>query len=187
MNIQSADKTPDNELVDRFVNKSDVDAFETIYRRYVSAVYRSVYIKVGKKEWAEDIVSETFMLLMDILSNYRGESSLKTFITGIAFNKVRQFWQKQQHDGISFDEAYVYAEEESEEPEEMSDELPRLVAEVLKTIGAPYNLVLEKRFIEGCSIAETASQLNLSSENVRVIQHRAIKKAKEYYENQNGK
>ncbi|MFQ5493422.1 MAG: RNA polymerase sigma factor [Candidatus Dojkabacteria bacterium] len=179
-----ADKS-DKDLVRLYKQSSDKQSFAEIYDRYVGDVYRIVYMRTGRKEWSEEIVSDTFFTLMSVLKNFRGDSKLKTFIIGIAINKVRQFWQKKEHGNLSLmEEIVIVEEEEGEESEDGGNNAQsgkridkRIVAGVLEMLHPPYSDVLRKRFIESRSIKETASELDLSEANVRVIQHRAIKKA----------
>lgn len=170
--------TADAQLVREFVENSNSDAFAEIYERYVDATYRFIFMRVGRKEWAEEIVSDTFYTLLRILPNFRQESQLKTFIIGVAINKVRQFWQSKEKEGLSLREEIVVLDE----PEDANNyvenaENQELVLKIMKLLETPYKEVLEKRFIEGRSIKETAEALKLSEANVRVIQHRALKKA----------
>ncbi len=172
--------TSDEKLVHEYVERSDVDAFGVIYEKYVKDVYRIVYMRVGRQTAVDDIVSETFLTLMKVLENYRFDSQLKTFIIGIAINKVRQHWQKQQNEALPLDEEIVMAEPDDVEPEveDFKIEIARdVVQKVLDQLEYPYADVLKARFIEGRNIKETAEKLKLSEANVRVIQHRALRKA----------
>jgi RNA polymerase sigma-70 factor (ECF subfamily) len=172
--------TPDKELVHEYVDRSNIDAFGLIYEKYVKDVYRIVYMRVGRQTAVDDIVSETFLTLMKVLENYRFDSQLKTFIIGIAINKVRQHWQKQQHEALPLNEELVLAEPDDVEPEveDYKIEIARdVVQKILGQLEYPYADVLKARFIEGKSIKETADKLKLSEVNIRVIQHRALRKA----------
>lgn len=186
-NIDTA--TEDAVLITEFCENSNFDAFGVIYEKYASAVYKSLFIKVGNKEVAEEILSDTFTTLMEILPNFRADSSLKTFITGVAFNKVRQYWQKHSDEALSLEEDLVGIEDEEDDEEEEEEQTEEQIAfekhlidNILHELDPPYNEVLECRFMRGLSINDTADELELSSANVRVIQHRALKKAQKIAE-----
>jgi RNA polymerase sigma-70 factor (ECF subfamily) len=53
---------------------------------------------------------------------------------------------------------------------------------VLERLPERYRRVLELRFLYGYSIRETALELGITPENVKVIQHRALAKAAEQAE-----
>jgi len=52
-----------------------------------------------------------------------------------------------------------------------------LLPELLARLPENYRRVLELRFLEGCSIRETAIALGLSPGNVKVLQYRAVQRA----------
>jgi len=64
-----------------------------------------------------------------------------------------------------------------------SDETPEhdqkiiFLDKILSKLTVNYRKVLELRFLKGYTIAETSDELNLTEENVKVLQHRALKKA----------
>ncbi len=168
----------DQQLVQKYIQKNDSKAFEQIYERYVDDVYRFVFSRVGKKEWTEDIVSETFITLITVLGSYKGKSSLKSFITGVAINKIKQFWSKEyKGNEQAFDEEFIICIEEEPPTDSRTEKLLKIVRNILPKLKDSYKLVLTERFINCSSIQETAKVLNLSEANVRVIQNRAIKKA----------
>jgi len=175
--------TEDSVLIEEFVQNSNFDAFGILYEKYAAPVYKSLFVKTGNKEVAEELLSDTFTTLMEVLPNFRSDSSLKTFITGIAFNKARQYWQKNSDAALSLEEELVGIadEDEEDEEEEQTEEQIRFEKDLIDTImhglEPPYNDVLECRFMKGLSIKETAEVLELTSANVRVIQHRALQKA----------
>jgi RNA polymerase sigma-70 factor (ECF subfamily) len=51
------------------------------------------------------------------------------------------------------------------------------VQRLLALLPDRYREVLTLRFLENCSIAETAHRMGLSEPNVKVLQFRALKKA----------
>jgi RNA polymerase sigma-70 factor (ECF subfamily) len=52
--------------------RADRQAFHALYERYANQVYRFCYLKLGSREAAEDVVSETFLKAMASLGSYRG-------------------------------------------------------------------------------------------------------------------
>ncbi|MEO5951275.1 MAG: sigma factor-like helix-turn-helix DNA-binding protein, partial [Chloroflexia bacterium] len=51
------------------------------------------------------------------------------------------------------------------------------VRNVLALLPENYRRVLELRFLQGCSLRETALAMRITEANAKVIQHRAIQKA----------
>lgn len=169
----------DDECIRIFLSNNDKDAFGEIFNRYFNDTYRFVYSRVGNKLWTEEIVSDTFYTLIEALKSFNKKAHIKTFIFGVALNKIRQFWQKKyaRHEVKLFEDFIIT--DTLEEDEKDNERLSKILSEVLEKLPEKYRLVLTERFINEKSIKETADTLRLSEVNVRVIQSRALKKATE--------
>lgn len=77
----------DERAVTRFL-AGDPSGFEDIVRHYATMVFSLAARLVGPSE-AEDVVQETFLRAYRGLENFRGESSLKTWLYAIALNRAR--------------------------------------------------------------------------------------------------
>jgi RNA polymerase sigma factor (sigma-70 family) len=116
-------------------------------------------------------------------------------LVGIAINKIRQYWQKQSYEVVVPEEYYIDVSdangdeltesEEKEALEEVENPEEAEIVNYLDQLGSPYKEVIRSRFLESSSIKDTAAELNLTSANVRVIQHRALAKLKEIIETSN--
>lgn len=174
------DKLTDRELIDRYCNNNDKKAFAEIYTRHKSAVYRFIYARTGNAEMAQDILSETFVLLMDLAAKYDDSAKLSTFIIGIALNKVRQHWDRiKVLKEYGFDDQTEDVSEITEDNEYISrsESLLQLLPRILEQLEGNYKDVLLARFIDNKSIKQTADELNLSPTNVTTLTTRAIEKA----------
>jgi RNA polymerase sigma-70 factor (ECF subfamily) len=191
--VKKYKETSDNELVQLFLNEKNNEAFTEIFHRYFEPTYRFIYSRVGNRSWTEDISSETFDTLLDVLSSFKPEANLKSFVIGISVNKIRQFWQKQAKRNERSLKDFMIMTDEPEtsnqkiETENMDSRIREndteeniwsiKIKDVLAQLPENYRDVLRERFINSKTIKETAEILNISEENVRVLQHRAIKKA----------
>ena len=80
----------DARLVKRFLAGRDEGAFRTIYRAHTSAMLGVVWRYLnGDRTEAEDVVQEAWIRATDKLSSFRWESSLRTWLVGIAINCAR--------------------------------------------------------------------------------------------------
>ena len=73
----------DRELIVR-VLAGDPDAERALYDAHVDRVFRLVYRMAGDLDRAQDWVQETFIRAFERLGQFRGESSLSTWICSIA-------------------------------------------------------------------------------------------------------
>lgn len=64
----------------------DKEEISFIYQEYGTIILRMCYIYLGTRELAEDALQETFLRVCRSYSEYRNESSMKTWLTRIAIN-----------------------------------------------------------------------------------------------------
>ncbi len=83
---RSAD--PDRTLVDEAI-AGNLDAFETLVRRYQTRLVNYAMAIVRDTGEAEDVAQETFIKAYRSLGRFRGESSFKTWLYTIATNTAR--------------------------------------------------------------------------------------------------
>lgn len=86
-----ANQKSDRELAELVLNAGDEAAFRLLYRRHTPAVYGFVLRLVGGDQpEAEDITQETWLRAARGLENFQWRSSLKSWLIGIALNRVRE-------------------------------------------------------------------------------------------------
>lgn len=78
----------------------DAEALETIWATHVGRLYRFVLHQVGECHWdAQDVLQETLIAALESLETYRGESSLYSWLCGVAWHKAADlrrgaFWRR---------------------------------------------------------------------------------------------
>lgn len=156
------------------------DALKLIYSETLEAVFKYVYSRVGEKDTTEDIVSDTYLTLWNIIEKYDGSSKPSTFVIGVARNKIMQYWTDKRNDNTNFDEEFYIIEDEEEDKDKHEKEeeiLEEKLDTVLKKLSEKERALLTLRFIDCESVKSTAQTMNITESNVKVIQHRALKKA----------
>jgi RNA polymerase sigma-70 factor (ECF subfamily) len=159
---------------------ADADA---LYRAHVRALYAFIYSKVGNREAAEDITGDVFVKALAHLDPTREEHSIVAWLYRVARNAVNDYWRV-GHGArvIALDEARV-SRGPLPVPETVRTERAAARARaLLAQLPANYRAVLSCRLLEGLSVAETAQCLGLSEANVKVLQHRALRRAAELRE-----
>lgn len=152
---------------------------EQVFSRFVDPVYRFLYSRVGNREDAEDLTSEVFLKAARQLQSDRPEASIAQWLFTVARTVLADHWRRYYRTGpvLQFEEGYANNLPDEEEHRGVSNSRQELVTRVLNALPERYSRVLELRFLRGYSIQETAAELDLSAENVKVIQHRALAKA----------
>jgi RNA polymerase sigma-70 factor (ECF subfamily) len=172
----------DKKLVGRAC-KGDQKALSTLYRRHLDDVYRYIYAKVGTQADAEDLTSQVFLKMVENLESYRAEGPFVGWLLGIARHTVLDFWRQQyQIQELPLEQFLGRA---PTEPATItgSDHGKRLwLKRLLNALPDNYRQVLELRFLKGYSVRETARAMEISENYTKVLQHRALKKARELEE-----
>lgn len=77
------------------VSKGNEIAWRIIYEKYFESLYQFVFYRIGRhKEDTEDILQEIIFAVAESIENYKGESSLYTWLCGIAKNKILLFFRE---------------------------------------------------------------------------------------------
>jgi RNA polymerase sigma-70 factor (ECF subfamily) len=77
-------------LVQR-LQDGDVAALEMLYRHHHQVVRAFARRVLGNDELAEDLVHEVFLGAPGAFRRFRGESTVRTFLVGLAVNKAKHF------------------------------------------------------------------------------------------------
>lgn len=81
---------------------------EAWLEQYGDLLYRQAYLRMGRRELAEDIVQDTLLAALQSFASFRGDSSVETWLVGILKNKcidhLRKNTREQVYDGDSVSE-----------------------------------------------------------------------------------
>lgn len=159
-----------------------VDA-EALYRAHVRSLYAFIYSKVGNREAAEDITSDVFVKALAHLDPSREEHSIVAWLYRVARNAVNDYWRAGQGARvIALEEARTARIPLTAPDTAHHDQTAARASALLAQLPENYRSALAHRLIEGLSVAETARRMNISEANVKVLQHRALKRAAELRE-----
>jgi RNA polymerase sigma-70 factor, ECF subfamily len=174
----------DLELVERS-RSGDQQAFAEIVRRYKSKISSTVFGMLGRNDEAEDIGQETFIRFYNSINNFRGESSLGTYLTRIAINlSLNVIKRRKMRNLFSFDKML----EEGMDIPDTSEPIPgndekEIVNKAINKLSSKHKSVLVLRLIDEYSTEETAKILNVPVGTVLSRLARAQGKLKEILKN----
>ena len=171
----------DAELL-RLMLAGDEDAFTTLYRRRQGGVYRFALQMSGSEALAEDVVQETFMVLMRDGGNFdSARGSLAAYLYGIARNHVLRAFDRER--------ALVRFDDETEErgdsphknlvarPDPLGDltraESVEKLRQAVLALPPHYREVVVLCELHEMSYAEAAAALGCAIGTVRSRLHRA--------------
>ncbi|HEY4964190.1 MAG TPA: sigma-70 family RNA polymerase sigma factor [Candidatus Saccharimonadales bacterium] len=151
------------------------DQFEDMYTSNKPLIYRFMFWRTKDEMLAEDLTSNVFEKAWRTRKNFTGGSS-KAWLYRIAHTTLIDYWRKNKE--ISDDDAISRAVSDTTELDVALDQNMEIakLQKALTKLPKDMRQVVHFRFIKGQSARETAKQLSISEANVRVIQHRALKK-----------
>jgi RNA polymerase sigma factor (sigma-70 family) len=149
--------------------------WDSAYLDNVGRLYRLMYAKVGNRSDAEDLTSEVFRAALGPLRLTASKGEVRAYLLATARTVLASHWRRRLGLEVTriepdADLSYVAA------PAPDSDAGP-LARQILAALPDHYRRILELRFLEGCSIKDSARALDVSVTNAKVLQHRALRMA----------
>ena len=180
----------DADLV-RLVLRKDAAAARALMQRYNRRLYRVARGVVRDDSEAEDVLQEAYLRAFSALADFRGESSLSTWLTRIVLNEALQRLRRRTDVPVSDVDkdaerrgAEVIpfpASQSTIDPERAmaQQQLCQLVERAIDELPCEFRTVLIARVIEDMSVEETAAAFDLQPETVKTRLHRARRLLKE--------
>jgi RNA polymerase sigma-70 factor (ECF subfamily) len=133
----------DVELIE-LARNGDRAAFGTLVERYQQVVFRAALAALRSREDAEEVAQDALLLAFRKLDGFRGESSFKTWLLTITWNRAmdrrrsvggwfHRFVSRDDRDGLD-----VASSEPSHEKTMIAEESRREVRRLLRTLPARY-------------------------------------------------
>jgi RNA polymerase sigma-70 factor (ECF subfamily) len=169
-------QTNDKELIK--AAKADLSDFTLLYKKYLTAVFRYCYNRLGKnRDLAEDITSETFVRAIEKFSTYEFQS--KPFIVWlytIAHNLIVDYYRSKKERNVSMDSMVIQpAEKEVDLTDELSrEELIRSINEIAGDLPDEINHLFTLRFTEDLTFGEIGRLLEKSEASVKMQFYRGL-------------
>jgi RNA polymerase sigma-70 factor, ECF subfamily len=159
--------------------EGDKAAFAKLYDRYVDVVFRYVLFRVGDRELAEDVTSETFLRALRRITSisYQGRDVGAWFVT-IARNLVLDH-VKSSRFRLEVATAEVDDSQRVEagpEQQVLSQVTRTALLECVGQLGDDQRECIVLRFLQGLSVAETAEVMARNEGAVKALQHRAVRR-----------
>ena len=169
--------------------QGDGAAFRVIMQRHNRRLYRAARAVLHDDAEAEDVVQEAYVRAFAALGDFRGDSSLATWLTRIALNEAlgRLRRRRPTVEIETFDarpEARVIpfplmSPDMNPEQAAARQDVRRLLERAIDGLPEPFRVVFVLRDVEELSIEETAAQLGLRPETVKTRLHRARRRLRE--------
>jgi len=171
----SGDKVTGEELYKRFL-AGDSRAFEELVALYEDELSGFIYVNVRDFHEAEHLTIETFAQLALNKKAFKGKSTLKTYLFGIAKHLIAQHMKKRKREQhISFEEI---AELNIDNGETIYDILEKndrksVLKESMRELKKEYHAVLLLLYFEDMSYKQAGQAMNKSERQIKDLAYRA--------------
>jgi RNA polymerase sigma-70 factor (ECF subfamily) len=147
------------------------------FREHAARIYRFIYAKVGNREAAEDLTSQVFLKAVRWLAQDRSADSMRAWLYTVARCIVADYWREQsQHPTVPLEDPDAVLFCGREGPEEVRRTRAR-AWRILAALPEREREVLRLRFLHGYTAGEIGREMGLTSDHVRVLQLRALRRA----------
>lgn len=179
--------------------KQDPEVFGILYERYVTAIYRYVYYRVGNVQDSEDLTARVFVRALKHIRNYNERGvPFSAWLYRIAHNVVVNFHRDTSRkpavsldDAIDADESLSGAlftddSHERDHAIDMQKERLRLVRAIRQLSEERQQLIVLK-FVEQMPNAEIGQIMSRSEGAVKSLYHRTLMQLRELIDDMAGR
>nr|WP_246382363.1 ECF subfamily RNA polymerase sigma factor, BldN family [Micromonospora jinlongensis] len=168
-------------LIER-AQAGESEAFGLIYDRYVDTVFRFVYFRVGNRQLAEDLTSDTFLRALKRIGSFTWQGrDLGAWLVTIARNLVADHFKSGRYRLEVTTGDVLDADREDRGPEgspeaavvEHITNVALLTA--VKQLNPEQQECIVLRFLQGFSVAETARAMGKNEGAIKALQYRAVR------------
>ncbi len=169
-------------------------SFEEIYDKFHQNVAHYLERMVGKSD-SDDLTQEVFLKINKGLKDFKGESSLSTWIyrisTNAALDKIRSRPYREDSKKVSLDKVSSETETENPRTEEISlsaereairNEMNECIREFVDRLQQDYRTIIILSELKDLKNQEVADILGISLDAAKIRLHRARMKLKEIFE-----
>ncbi len=168
-------------LVER-AQGGDTEAFGLIYDRYVGTVFRFIYFRVGNRQLAEDLTSDTFLRALKRIGSVTWQGrDLGAWLVTIARNLVADHFKSGRYRLEVTTGDVLDADREDRGPEGspesvVVDHITNVtLLTAVKQLNPEQQECIVLRFLQGFSVAETAQAMNKNEGAIKALQYRAVR------------
>lgn len=169
--------------------KDDDRAFEVLYNYYYGKLYGYIFKRTGRREVAEDIISDVFMKAFTNMGKYEHRGySFGAWLYRIATNHLIDHYRKQGRASIQQIDDFenVLAAGENSFDIVNGQLNKELIEKVIKKLPERYQKIINLKYFAQLGNNEIAESMRVSANNVGVLHYRAIKSFQKYYQKEVG-
>lgn len=150
----------ENELIQKIAG-GDQGALETLHQRYFERLVRFLYRVTGDQDHILEIINDTFLVIWKKAGNFRGDSTVSTWILGIAYKKgLKQMSRFKPIEPLAELNASSYSIEDVTMHEQS-------VSHLLSQLNPQHRVVMELTYYFGYSYKEISEIVDCPENTVK--------------------
>ncbi len=167
------------------VGASELENFDGLVESYRGYIFRYVQSLLRNQDIAESVTQDCFMRAYSSRAQFRGECSVRTWLTAIARNLIRdqtrtkrfQFWKTVSDTAVQLGEIHdrVAARQLSPESSVLVREQVVLVWDAVSELSATQRQIFLMRYKRDMQLSEIAQEMNMSLSAVKTGLNRGLR------------
>jgi RNA polymerase sigma-70 factor, ECF subfamily len=164
--------------------------FDEVVRLYRPRIFRYLMASLADRDIAESLTQDCFLKAYNARHQFRGESSLSTWLTRIALNLVRdhlrsrrmRFWQKTRDTAVDVVDISDWIPDGASGPEAicLQQEKVKEVWQAVEKLSRQQKNVFLLRFVEEMELSEIAESTGMNTSTVKSHLYRALRIVREH-------
>ena len=138
-------------------------------------VYRMIVKCIGNCPDAEDLTAEVFLAALRPLRTTATVAHVRGYLRATTRTVLAAHWRQTMGREITSIDDVPDLPQDAEHA--VDSATAQQVHRVLAALPDNYRRILELRFLQGCSVKESARQMSVSVANAKILQHRALRLA----------
>jgi len=159
--------------------------FDEVVRLYRPRIFRFLMASLADRDVAESLTQDCFFKAYNARHQFRGDSSLGTWLTRIALNLVRdhlrsrrmRFWQRTRDTALDIVDIGDWVPDGASSPEAvyLQQERVREIWQSVEKLSRQQRTVFILRFVEELELSEIAETTGMNTSTVKSHLYRALR------------
>jgi len=149
------------------IGRGDLQAFETLYRRYEPRLTRFLHNVVRQPHIIEEVLDDTLMVVWDRANNFKGESKLSTWIFAIAYRKAMKALRRYDEPMEDFGAETRQSADANPEEEYGHKRLHNLLRIAMQSLSPDHRAVVDLTYFHDLGYREIAEIMDCPVDTVK--------------------
>lgn len=160
------------------IEKQEMAAFESLYKRYHSKLSRFVVSTLGQSNQVDEIINDVMYVVWNKAASYNRQCKPSTWIFGIAYNKARKYFTTaEQQRNVSLSGFDVDVESTGTQAQWLEQlERDDLCTSILASLSPEHRAVVELTYFYGMHYREISQIMECPENTVKTRMFHARKR-----------